>query len=66
MLQVHDDVNFDARTESHVLCFLHQQQKKKQKAGYDIITILPMCKYKEYGRRDNKMIDATSYVFIDI
>ena len=47
-------------------CVFFSAAEKKQKAGYDIITILPMCKYKEYGRRDNKMIDEKSYVFIDI
>ena len=51
---------------NHISCVLFIIFRKKQKAGYDVITILPMCKYKEYGRRDNKMIDETSYVFIDI
>ena len=64
MLQVYDDVNFDARTESHLL-FSSLFIRKKQKAGYDVINITDVQIQKNV-RRNNKMIDATSYVFINI
>ena len=56
MLQVYDDVNFDARTVAS-LVFSSSAAEKKQKAGYEIITILPMCKYKE---SHVNMVDVTT------